>query len=145
MLQGDILSPLLFAIFLADLEDFLKARGIRGVLLARLIRIILLVYADDIVLLALAWHEMKQIIWVIREYCEINLLTLNAKKTNVLVFIKGGRNYKKLFFSYDKEKIYTVNNYEYLGIIFDRRGLFHLAASKPLASPSRCQHEISYW
>lgn len=33
VLQGDILSHLLFSIFLADLESFFRAKGIRGVTL----------------------------------------------------------------------------------------------------------------
>lgn len=95
VLQGEILSPLLFAIFLADFEDFLKRRGIKGVLITIFLRIILMAYADDIVLFAISWEDMEQLISHLKAYCEENLLTLNTAKTNVVIFKKGGRNYKK--------------------------------------------------
>lgn len=136
VLQGDILSPLLFAIFLADLEAYLKAKGISGVLLARLIRIILLAYADDIALFALNWKDMELVISALRDYCEENSLTLNTRKTNVVIFKKGGRNYKNTVFPYGDEQISIVDRYEYLGIVFDSRCLFQKATTKIIASAS---------
>ena len=42
VLQGEALSPLLFALFLYDLESFLNERGIRGVSVTHLKEILLL-------------------------------------------------------------------------------------------------------
>ena len=52
VLQGEILSPTLFSLFLHDIECYLREQGCRGLSLNSLIDILLLAYADDIVLLA---------------------------------------------------------------------------------------------
>lgn len=46
-----MLSPLLFHIYIADLDSYLHKRGIEGISLGN-IRIWLLAYADDVVLVA---------------------------------------------------------------------------------------------
>ena len=49
--QGCLLSPLLFALFLNDLEDFLKVNGANGIDLWD-VHIFSLLYADDLILIA---------------------------------------------------------------------------------------------
>lgn len=75
--QGEILSPLLFAIFLADLEVSLRSKGVRGVVLRGLLRILVLVYADDIVLLAESWADMELLLAFLKEFYELNQLDIN--------------------------------------------------------------------
>lgn len=130
VLQGEVLSPILFALFIADLEDFLKSRGITGIELAGILRIILLAYADDIVFTALSIEEMNRILDLLKEYCESNDLTVNTEKTNLVIFKKGGRNFKNLQFRFGNSEIKIVKNYTYLGVTFDSRGLFNLAAKE---------------
>lgn len=48
MLQGKVISLLLFACFIADLEEFLRSEGIRGVALNHFLEILLLAYVDDL-------------------------------------------------------------------------------------------------
>ena len=50
VLQGEVLSPLLFSLFIADLEDYLVRRGVRGVAISQLVDLLILAYADDIVI-----------------------------------------------------------------------------------------------
>lgn len=68
VLQGEVLSPLLFSCFIADFEEFLKAEGIRGVSLSHLIEIILFAYADDIAIPADSKVEMKKILKALKKY-----------------------------------------------------------------------------
>lgn len=86
VMQGEVLSPLLFAIFLEDLEEFLIRRGVKGIHIGIFIRMIIMGYADDLVLFALTWEEMEQLLFHLLEYCQENLLILNPKKTQVVIF-----------------------------------------------------------
>lgn len=52
VMQGETLSPFLFTIFINDLETYLRDHGIDGISVNHLTDILLLAYADDIVLLA---------------------------------------------------------------------------------------------
>ena len=52
VLQDEILSPLLFAVFSHDLLSYLITRGCRSVSIDAFNELILLAYADDLVALA---------------------------------------------------------------------------------------------
>lgn len=60
VLQGETLSPLLFALFLQDLEIFLKSKGLSGVSVTHVTEILLLGYADDIVILSDSYIGIKK-------------------------------------------------------------------------------------
>ena len=136
VLQGEVLSPILFAIFLADLEDFLKKNGIRGINIGEILRLIMLAYAYDIVLLALTIDQLKSILKVLFLYCTINLLTLNTDKTKIVVFKKGGRNIRNLSFTYGDKELEIVKKYTYLGVTFDSGCSMNEAASERFAGAS---------
>ena len=95
VLQGETLSPLLFALFLYDLEAFLINKGVRGVTASHFLEILVLAYADDIVLLADSYVGMKKVLLYFHEYCLINKLTVNLDKTKIVLFQKGGHGHKK--------------------------------------------------
>jgi hypothetical protein len=52
LMQGCEASPLLFTLYIADIVEWLKSSGISGVSLNKLYEIHLLLFADDMVLLA---------------------------------------------------------------------------------------------
>lgn len=60
--QGEVLSPILFALFLADLEDFLKRRRISRIELSNAVRILLFADADASVFMSLLTNEMNTIL-----------------------------------------------------------------------------------
>lgn len=76
----------------------MKKRGVEGVELKLMRRIILLAYADDLVFLSLSIEEMKSILELLRLYCEENGLVGNTGKTNIVIFRKGGRKFSNLSF-----------------------------------------------
>ena len=129
VLQGDTLSPLLFSLFLSDLESFLINKGIRGVSVSLLKEILLLAYADDIVILSDSVAGMKRILKALSEYCKLNQLNVNIKKTKIVVFKKGGyqNNYN---FYFESNEIEIVPKYVYLGITFSQSALFELTSKE---------------
>jgi hypothetical protein len=84
--QGDPLSPLLFGIFFDRIERWLEERcGECGVQLSgRLLR--LLLYADDLALLASSPAELQQLLDALSAFCSHYDMEVNVAKTEVVVF-----------------------------------------------------------
>ena len=60
ILQGEVLSPYLFSLFLSDLEIFFRERGVRGVAINHWRDLLFLAYADDLILLAYSPIDLKK-------------------------------------------------------------------------------------
>lgn len=60
VLQVEILSPLLFILFIADIEVFFRDRGAIGVNLDGLNDLLLMLYADDLAILAYSPIDLKK-------------------------------------------------------------------------------------
>ena len=82
--QGAVESPWLYSVFIDGLARALKARGL-GVLAAGT-RIPLLMYADDIVLLASTERELLAMCEAVSEYARTHRFQFNGFKCGVMVF-----------------------------------------------------------
>ena len=67
--QGDCLSPTLFAIFINDLATEIKNSNI-GVILNENLAVNILLYADDIVLLAENEEDLQSLIFLVECWCK---------------------------------------------------------------------------
>ena len=82
--QGDNLSPNLFKIFINDLPNIFSERDDQVELDG--IRISSLLYADDLILLSTSKSGLQNCLNKLASYCENNCLSINLKKTKVVVF-----------------------------------------------------------
>ena len=123
--QGCILSPILFSLFMNDLVDFLPL----GVNVAG-VNIKVLLYADDIVLLANSPNDLQTMINTLYDYCKTWSLCVNLQKSKVLVFRTGNRISSNMRFRYGNNDIEVVNSYKYLGVLLT----FNLSYKSHLAS-----------
>ena len=82
--QGGILSPLLFSVFVDELLEKLKEKGI-GCYIDHLFSGALS-YADDIILLCPSVSAMNEMIKLCEEYAEDHKIIFNGKKSKYLVF-----------------------------------------------------------
>jgi len=80
VLQGEILSPFLFTIYLNDVESYLANRTTRGVQVDRNKTVHLLAYADDIVILGDSPGNLQQKLAILKEYCTKKGSQLTQKK-----------------------------------------------------------------
>lgn len=131
VLQGEILSPLLFILYLGDIVDFFKSKGFEGISLNSIRDLLLLLYADDLVILGRSPNDLKRKIATMMEYCAKKGLSVNVKKTKIVVFRKGGNipnSVKNLKFN--DEPIEVVESYTYLGVEFSSSGLGALASKE---------------
>ena len=87
-----------------------------------------LLWADDLVLLALDPDSLQQLINILSQYCIDWGLTVNMEKTAVMVFNRSGRilNGSRVF-TYGNCKIESVKEYCYLGVTFTLTGSFKTA------------------
>ena len=95
VLQGEILSPDLFALFLNDIEAYLRSKGCRGISINNKVDIMLLAYADDIVIVADSPHMLMRTLKALDQYCIDNNLTINTDKTKIVIFRKNPRQFPK--------------------------------------------------
>ena len=121
--QGHPLSPELFKCYIHELSKRLNSiDGIESPLLNR-VKVTHLLWADDLVLLALNRDSLQTMINELYSFCTEWGLKVNIKKTAVLVFNASGR---KLLEStglvYGSMVIPSVREYCYLGTTFSISG-----------------------
>ena len=121
--QGECLSPLLFSLFLNDIEEQFILSGLDG-LDVDMFKMFLLLYADDIVLFANSASELQDGLDLMSDYCKRWKLKINISKTKVMIFRKGGMLPRNLSFYYDDEPLEIVKKFNYLGIVFTTGGSF---------------------
>ena len=82
--QGFLLSPLLFALFLNDLNDFLLEKA-EGITLWDT-RLCAMLYADDLILIAESRDDLQAQMDRLGIYVDKIKMDTNEKKTKVFVF-----------------------------------------------------------
>ena len=82
--QGCVLSPILFAIYLAELSIILNRRGVGANL--HNVKVPLLFYADDIALLANSASEFRSILLLVGEFFDRNHIEISPAKSSVMVY-----------------------------------------------------------
>ena len=115
--QGECLSPFLFSMYVNDIEEILSTSGHKGVDIG-LLKLFLLIYADDIVIVSETQSDLQTGLNILSEYCKRWRLTVNVDKTKVMVFRKGGRLPRNLVFNYGNRELEIVNKFSYLGFVF---------------------------
>ena len=140
VLQGDSLSPLLFALYISDLENFMRLDGFNGVDLDnRGNNVIGILYADDLVLLSDREAGLQIGMNALAKYCRMNFLEVNPAKSKVVVFRRGGVLRRGIRFVLGDVRIEIVSQYNYLGVVFSSSGCFaeaseHLVAKADFAA-----------
>ncbi|OXA58961.1 RNA-directed DNA polymerase from mobile element jockey [Folsomia candida] len=129
LLQGEILSPLLFSLYTCDIEEILSNLDVSGVKISPSLTIHLLMYADDTIVLSSTCDGLRMKIRALQKYFAQLSLNVHLAKTKVIVFRRnGGRLPKGTTFTYNGEPIEIVNQYTYLGVPFSSSGVFCKAA-----------------
>ena len=115
--QGDPLSPLLFGIFIDRLEKWFEQRlpGCGVQIGEQLVR--LLLYADDLALLAEKPVQLQQLLLVLHQFCTEFDLEVNVSKTEIVVFGKKPYSGSKGW-CYNGQIVPVSHEFKYLGLIF---------------------------
>ena len=128
--QGENLSPLLFAIYLNDLETYLDLYNYKGVEIGIhdenvliFLKLFVILYADDTIILSDDAKHFQDMLNVFNEYCKNWKLKINIEKTKVVIFGNYIRIRNVTFFI-DGQSIEIEKEFKYLGVLFTKNGRF---------------------
>ena len=147
--QGENLSPFLFAIYMNDLEKYFLDKNITGLStigqeledkLFIYLKLFILLYADDTVLMAESGDDLQnQLDWFC-EYCKQWKLKVNIDKTKVMVFSNG--RMPKCRFKLESQNIEIVKEFVYLGVVFSRGGSFIKTIKRNVNKGTQAMYDI---
>ena len=108
LMQGEVMSPVLFALFINDIEIYLIVKGCIPYECAN-ISCVFFMYADDLVLFSETVNGLQQMLDCLFEYSQEWGMEGNIEKSKVMVFTNGGKinNADKLY--YDGNLVETVD------------------------------------
>ncbi len=140
--------PLLFALFVNDIEDHLLANGcsyvnIDNEALDNYIKLLVLMYADDTILIADSDENLQKAIKCMETYSGTWKLIVNETKTKTEVMIFGKTKVKKhLKFIYNDVELELLHNFKYLGLIINFNGSFKLVITELKIQASRAMYAL---
>ena len=117
MPQGSILGPLIFNIYINDINNASDLFE-------------MITYADDTTLITSMNvmekhpHKINKELENISTWLKINRLTVNTKKTKFMIFQNAIRNHLPMCLLLNGERIESVNSFNYLGITIDTKLTF---------------------
>ena len=133
--QGHPLSPDLFKIFIRDLSSLILSVGnyphLNGLSVSHLL------WADDLVLLALDPKSLQSNLNILSEFCKKMKLEINIKKTKIVTFCPTKQKSKYETFKLGDATIEHTDKYCYLGIMFHKSGSFLTANAELRAKALR--------
>ena len=88
--QGENLSPLLFSLFVNDIENEFLKHGCSYINIDahwdNFIRLLILMYADDTIILADSKENLQLALNALKLYCDTWKLEINCSKTKITIF-----------------------------------------------------------
>ena len=152
--QGEVLSPLLFAIYLYDLNSYFAQR-LEGLTFLRdvanlhfgradldvLCSLFVLLYADDTVVMAETADDLNISLNKLADYCEEWKLEINADKTKIVIFSRGKVRIHPNF-HIGNNNIDVVDSYRYLGIVLSYNGKYSVAIKHLCSAASGAMYSV---
>ena len=131
--QGDSISATLFAIFINDLAEEIKASKIGINLNENLdtldqLLINVLLYADDIVLITANENDLQFLLTIVENWCKKWRLEVNLTKTNILHVRPKRKQQSKFMYLFNKRPVDYCKTYKYLGMTLDEFLDFNITA-----------------
>ena len=129
--QGENLSPFLFSLYLNDLEEFLMEHDCSSLILSvdkdlkPYVKLLLLMYADDTILVADSANDLQEAMDCLNVYCKKWDIKINIDKTKIVIFTNRKKR-ENANFNFNGQLIDIVDNFKYLGVLFSRNGSFHM-------------------
>ena len=133
--QGCSLSPILFNLYINDWAKRISSLGI-GIQLENEV-VSILMYADDIVLLAETEEDLQSLIDLLQQWCDEKKMKVNLDKTKVVYFRNTASEKTRKLFKFGNGNIEITDSYTYLGILLTEHLDFNAMAAQVAKSASR--------
>ena len=91
-------------------------------------KLYIFLYADDTVILAENPNDLQASLNQMEKYCDTFDLHINVNKTKILFFSRGKLR-KHHIFNFGEHILDTVDEYNYLGLVFNYNAKFKIAKS----------------
>ncbi len=140
--KGENLSPLLFAIYLNDFQEFVSRHynGLNSLTVDTLdtleicyLKLYVLLYADDTKILAETATDLQCALNALQEYCHLWKLTVNVVKTKSVIFSRG-KIRQDYNFTYEGSRVDIVDSFSAsLGVDFNYHGKFKKGINKQIS------------
>ena len=111
--QGCPLSPLLFNLYINEIAKHLSPTSEDSIMLQNE-KITHLMYADDLIILASSKKTLQDKLNNLSKFAELKEISVNTKKSQVMVFNQSGKLMKKDSFSINGQKLEVVPTNIYL-------------------------------
>ena len=121
LFHSDNISPILFSMYLNDLETYFEVNRINGV-------------PDDTIIMSDCAESFQAFLDTFHKYCMDWKLTVNESKTKIIIF--GARKTDNLSVTFGERTLEFVDTYKYLGAVFSKSGSF-LHARKHIAEQAK--------
>ena len=119
LMQSESISPTLFSAFINDIVEAMNKITSIGIVRNNT-KMIVLKYADDLVLLAISQEGLQCGLDLLKTYCEVNKLKVNVSKSKVMRVSKRKKTQSvQSYYDNDSESLECVDNFKYLGIEFN--------------------------
>ena len=132
--QGNKISPTLFSLYVNDLAMEHNILNL-GIPLDNE-KICILMYADDIVILAGSEDDLQQLLDTVNRWCPEWRMQINSSKTNIIHFRKMSQNKTNVTFYIGEHDIGVISQYKYLGCVLTEH-LDFSETTKVLAKSAR--------
>ncbi|CDQ95104.1 unnamed protein product [Oncorhynchus mykiss] len=128
--QGCNLSPALFNIYINELATTLEKSSVPGVSLHKS-EVKCLLFADYLCLLSPTAHGLQQSLDLLEQYCQTLALSVNPKKTKILIFQRRSRSQGiRPKFSIGTKYIEYCTHYNYLDLKISSTGHLNEAVNE---------------
>ena len=129
--QVENLSPLLFSIYLNDLDNFMHTSGCKGIeiniqdqeFIIFFFILFVFLYTDDSLVLSDNPKDFQDMLYIFNDYCSKWKLKINTDKTKAMIFGDYARN-RPVSFNIAGDEIETIKEFKYLGVLFTKNGRF---------------------
>ena len=118
--QGCLLSPLLSNLFANGLGEAIDATGLGIDINGVTDKLHMLLYADDLALIADTEEDLQKLLDALSKWCKDNEMSINIDKTKVVHFRNPAESRTAFSFSCGNQTIDVTNSYRYLGLTIDQ-------------------------
>lgn len=126
LMRGEVLSPILFSLYVNDFEmEFLNNGNIP--VEVKDLSLFLLMYADDMILFSESIEGLQNMLNNLFTYTQKWNLTVNINKTKIIVFRNGGRVKDDEVWHFNGDIVQLVDEFCYLGVLLNYNGKFSKA------------------